>query len=530
MGQLETARKQAGNLQLSDLMWRVRNLDLPANDVASAEKHLKMIIAAGSGAPLGAEAGDELQLILDNRAEVRRRWTLEVESVLKRESFGPERGEEAYTNARRILKTAPSWAYPIKPFIPRFVRSDPPGAMILLDGMPMGHTPRIVEMPADAPARLVLSLPGGYENASRMVSADAPFEVNMSLGRPIRWRLELDGCVSAPITVVDGVAYCCAENGLVAAVDTKNGKLLWSTHPARPDKTPLFSPIPYAPAASARHVVAATVYDGAFVLDRATGAVIRHLGDIQEISAPPVFSTDGSLCFVTGDDGYLYTYETTRFAQRGGYLDLDSKVLGAPVFDGSYLLVCTFGGKCLVVDTELSTIVKSIDLKSPITFGPINLRDRILAVSHRADTPILYTVKLVQEDPRRPSSPEGVIVTGKQERMGRTSATPTYIPDALYIPSSAGRVAAMSVGGPKVDVLWVETLGTGPISAIAVADVEDLCYAVDGSGRLHAFSRTRGEVQWSISAPTGFTSPPAVAPNGVIVCGADAVLYMLEFK
>ncbi|MHC4663593.1 MAG: outer membrane protein assembly factor BamB family protein [Planctomycetota bacterium] len=529
--ELQWMRGRAFEAELADLYWRARYRALPAGDVMSAKRHLNRIISIGGISGYVQKAEDELVRIRDIEGKVRGKWKLEVDDVLSRQPFDPtdpERGEEAYSNARRILRESPRWALPPDSYIPRFVMSDPPGATIFLNGKALSLTPRIIEMPSDNSSQLVLSLKGGYENAALTIGPDASFEISVSLGRPVRWRVSLDACVTTPITVYEGVAYAATEDGQVVAVDAGTGMLKWAVRPRQSDGSILFSGLAYAPAVSARHVVATTVKNGAFVLNRETGKQEHRISPsdtLQEISAQPVFSGDGSLFFLTGDDGILFTFETTRFQPRGGYLDLGATVLGTPVCDGTNLILMTTAAECIIVDVDVNTIVKTIELEAPVAYGPINLRDRLLAISHRGRSSILYTVRLVQTELREPGVIEAVSISGAE---GRLSFEPTFVPNALYVPSTSGKIAAMGVGGPRVDELWVASLGAGPVSLIAVADSENRCYAVNGQGRLYSLDRTNGNVLWSTISPAQFVSPPTTLSEGVLVCGEDGVLHLIE--
>jgi outer membrane protein assembly factor BamB len=268
------------------------------------------------------------------------------------------------------------------------------------------------------------------------------------------------------------------------------------------------------------------VRDGAFVLNGSTGAAEHHLAQIHEISAPPVFSKDGTLLFLTGDDGLLYTYDTAQFKPRGPYLDLGGKVLGTPALNSGNLYVVTSTGRCIVVDTENNKVLQNLNLNAPLALGPIYLRDRVLAISHQTSSSVLYVAGLLSIDPSRPPVVEGVAISGAQ---GRVCAEPAYVPGTLYLPSVSGRIVALGVAGTRVEELWSAAPAQVPLTRVAVAEMENRIYSVDAEGRLHALDSIRGELLWSTSAPVPFVSPPAAVSGGVLVCGSDAAIYLIEY-
>jgi outer membrane protein assembly factor BamB len=276
------------------------------------------------------------------------------------------------------------------------------------------------------------------------------------------WERDLDVRPRSPVTYADGRAYLGTDKG-VAAVDPRNGRLLWR-------------------------------------LSLATGD--DRNGD------------DGGSDGGSGDGG---SGDADDGSEGGG-----GRVSGAPAVTGERAFVATDSGRLVAVDPGTDStaggdgddeggaarpgIEWEVSLGEAARVGPVAVDDSVFV----ADESGRVTAYDVAGERR-----------WRREVGGAVYGGPSVSDDRVFVGTDAGEVVALSRGDGSVS--WRRETDGGVRATPAVG--RETVYAGDHEGTLWAFDAASGDVRWRLTLGRWMDAPPAVGHGAVFVADQTGNVY-----
>lgn len=319
------------------------------------------------------------------------------------------------------------------------------------------------------------------------------------------WRVETPegiGVYSSPV-VADGVAVVLADEGLLLAVETAAGDVVWRQQfPADSDSIG-------SPAVVDGSVFAGPLDGPSFYALNATSGAYRWETtlDAGTFASPTV--ADG-VVYVPTTTGTVYALDAADGSVRWKYETGGRTVLGSPAFHDDELYV---------VSTTPNELPSGVDDLFDLLYY-----DRF------------YRWGRIDEDPHATvasldaNATLHVLDAATGERVGGRQfpdfvvSTPTVADDAVFVPCWDGNVYALEVGSG--DERWVGETDAPISGSPAVAD--GVLYCGNWRGTLHAFDTTGGGSQWFVPVGASVGSSPSVADGSIYVTGAGGGLTALE--
>lgn len=350
------------------------------------------------------------------------------------------------------------------------------------------------------------------------------------------WRVGLGGPIFAPAAVHGDTAYVGNTDGVMTAVDLRDGRPLWSFSAGRA--------IHGEALATEEALYFACDNGQLFKLDRATGkATWRYeLGDggvARVLPNPFVFDydhaaprptlVDGVLHVGSGDGG-MHAVDAAR-GERVWRFQADGKVRGSAAVRGDTLVFGTLGGKLYALDRATGTQRWRVDTRGPVTGTPTFAGEHFI-VGHRGSR---LEAWVPGHDRPRWSQPywgswvESTAVI--HDGTGFIGSGDLFLVSA-FDPASGRHLWRTRVGG------WVlqrpAVGGSRVYVSVSGARRRARHFMPQASG-LMALDRAGGRILWHWPAPSlpgsfmhGIVAAPAVAGSRVVVGGLDGSLYAFQ--
>lgn len=167
------------------------------------------------------------------------------------------------------------------------------------------------------------------------------------------WKIAFDQGVAATPLFIDGRIVAVSMQGEVAAIDPKDGKVVWRVLPAGTLK-----PLPYvsSPAFSGNRIFVADNTRKLFALDAATGAT-QWQKTIAERASTALVIVGNALVFGTAD-GYMNWLDTESGEVKKRVLLTDGRPYGTPILASPLLFVLAAGekGRLLALDAKTGAV------------------------------------------------------------------------------------------------------------------------------------------------------------------------------
>ncbi|WP_415378584.1 PQQ-binding-like beta-propeller repeat protein [Halosimplex sp. TS25] len=320
------------------------------------------------------------------------------------------------------------------------------------------------------------------------------------------WRAELDGSVSAPVTVAGDRVLVATNAGTLYSLSRDAGSERW-TFDAGDD-------VVAAPAYGGKRVFVATT-DGTVSARDAQGGNSRweFSADAATESVTPVVK--GDAVYIGDTDGTVYALDKTDGRVRWR-VDLDDAVVGGPSVTSNTVFVPTAGGTLYALNTTGGYERWTADIGAAASQKPVVTDDAVyvatdddaVAAYSRSGGTENWRAELPVDDPAL-SVVDGLVAVVGGLSVGIERGSQTEI--------ARGSFSA-------VTTRWThETDGTATGSP---ALTDDALYAVDDTDACYAVSPTEGDSLWRYETDTDLAGP-AAGPDGVYVGGADGTVRAL---
>ena len=342
------------------------------------------------------------------------------------------------------------------------------------------------------------------------------------------WQAATPGVMLASPAVVDGEVYITTEDGLVVALDSQTGAVIW--------RYDLGSPSDSAPAVSRDSIFIGTRNHRLLALDRTSGQPRweRNLGNIVLGSA---IVSDGTV-YIGSTNGKLEALDAATGEARWS-ARVKGWVVGHPASDGSVVAAASLGERFITVDPETGRRGLVFYSGTPVVGGPVladgvayfvTNRGGIWAVDpaavSRPFSRFAYVAKfnffywrLLKNPPQQ----TGSVWVGSAR--GRVKYSPVYAGGKLLVVNEKGTVRALD--GVNGSEIWERALEV-EVSAEPVAAGDALLIATV-TQRLVALSVETGEPLWEHPLDGGgLSAAPAVSDGTLYLPTSDGRLVALH--
>lgn len=381
----------------------------------------------------------------------------------------------------------------------------------------------------------ILNAPAQLERTEKL-PAEVPLP-ELARGPEPKWQTKLGGAIYGTAELRENIAYVGSTNGMFYAVDSRDGKIVWTFVAGRPL---------HGTAATDENAIYFVCDNGfLFKLDCKSGREIWRydLGDSQtsrvlvhpatqefdwDMYSPRPLLGEGFI-FVGSGDGAFHAVDAIS-GQRVWRFSTMGKIRGTATFSGPHVIFGNFDGILYAVDRKSGVEAWRRETRAPLTSNPVCLADR-LVVGNRGGG--LYAM----------NPANGEILWRLIFWGSAVESTAVPYDNLFYIGSSdLRRVSAVDPADGTVkwrtDVFgwaWGRPAVTG--KAIYVGTVGGDPYEIRHLGALAALDRKSGRIlwrwpmpQWPGSLVNGFAASPVLVEESLIIGGLDGSLYSFPIQ
>jgi len=314
--------------------------------------------------------------------------------------------------------------------------------------------------------------------------AAGPFFVALDASGKERYRTKLGGCSLASVAIAGGMAYLPTDDGMLNALDIKNGAVRWSAR-------------------------------------MGAASNLKQIDNWDMFHSSPTV-VDGRV-YVGGADGCIRAFhadsgkESWRF-QTGRAVRATPAVVKGRVFCGSfdgkvYALKAASGKKVWEVDTRMAGAPWNA------VQGSCAVEDGLVVVGSRSG--FLFGIDAASGQVRWRHSHEGSWVPSSPAIQGGIA----YVGQ-----SDGGKVSAVDFTGKP---LWVydakdHTFASPALAGDTLYVATNQNYNMQGKGSLSAVDIKTGKAKWNLELPSSVWSSPVVAGDTLYVGCADGKLYAIR--
>ncbi|MEW6356695.1 MAG: PQQ-binding-like beta-propeller repeat protein [Planctomycetota bacterium] len=133
---------------------------------------------------------------------------------------------EAHEQFLRMIERSPETSRAMGVSLPVYVTSIPSGALLSVDGLPGGETPKVVYKQPGAPIRVTLEK-SGHQRESRAVLDDDTWSLEVVLPRIRLWIFQTGGALEGRPTCDNGDLYLGSRDGVLYVLDSQQGAEKW---------------------------------------------------------------------------------------------------------------------------------------------------------------------------------------------------------------------------------------------------------------------------------------------------------------
>lgn len=191
------------------------------------------------------------------------------------------------------------------------------------------------------------------------------YAVNLRDGK-ILWRRR-SGSVVAPLASDSFALYAGLERGSVWALDPKTGELKW--------RRPLPGAVRAGPVPTPHGIVVATTADSLYLLDRATGGIIRSRGTRGTVLGTP--ATDGNWLYMGTTAGWVIATSLPDL-ETVWDVAMPDQVLGAPALVNDTVYALSRDGTLARIPATEPTQAQQVGLGTVSIAGPTPTKAGVL--------------------------------------------------------------------------------------------------------------------------------------------------------
>ena len=298
------------------------------------------------------------------------------------------------------------------------------------------------------------------------------------------FRVKLDGCTLGSPAVAGGTAYIAADDGLLYALDIRDGRRLWTC--------PL-----------------------------GQRCLLKQLDNWDVFHSSPVV-VDGTV-FVGSTDGRLYAVSTegkTRWSHPTGHVVRSSPaVADGKVFFGS------FDGKVYALDAATGREVWTLDTRVPKVpwhygiQGSCAVSEGVVYVGSRSA--FFHGI----------DAATGKLLWKRDHQGSWVTGSPAVRDGLAYVGQSDGnKIVAVDSRGREVWCVPSQnaTFGSPALSGDVLYVTTNDNYDLNAKGSLSALDSRTGKGLWSVELPSSAWASPVPDRNTVYVGCADGMLYAIR--
>jgi outer membrane protein assembly factor BamB/tetratricopeptide (TPR) repeat protein len=406
---------------------------------------------------------------------------------------------EAYDVLLRLHREYPYAAAARNLTVPVLLESEPPGALVRLDGEELaGATPMIVRLPVDQVAQVEFGL-DGYRCVQLSVQAALSASRLAVLPRLPAFSIETEVLLDSTPQVLGDLLVASGRGGRVVGVDLGREQRLWLQR---------FTGLhdnPTAPALGPGGVFTGSVDPGLFRLDPRDGGRTWRFSRRAYFAAAPLLADE---LIVAGDTGGTLWGIWAEKGNEAWRTETGGAITAAPVGGGGLAYVANRRGGVLAVNLVDGKIKRRVNVEGGVQVSPLLDAERLFVMTEAG---VLYAL-----DCRS-------LGTKWQARVnGRVVAPLVRAGPWLYVTVMDGRLLRFEVATGREDRERLQLEGS--LLAAPLVRPEGI-YVGTMDGRFHVIDGQDLQERWSLDLGSPIQGSPVEWNGTVIVTTHAGTIY-----